>query len=195
MAERPIIFGTWAIPKLLDGSKTQTRRTRGLEKINAAPDEWFGTPENIEGALWRFSNKDGTSLVVKCPYGVPGDQLWVREAWAENDRGQILRKSGYEELIELFELPDIGIKWRSPIHMFRSDSRIDLKITSIKAERVQEITEEDARAEGVPLMHTEIEDIDWYRPSFTKIWDSLDAKRYPFSLNPWEWPITFELVK
>lgn len=69
-------------PRLtLDGLKTMTRRTWGLEKINENPNAWFGVPTNIEGALWRFYNYNGTNLIVKCPYGGIGDLLWMRETW------------------------------------------------------------------------------------------------------------------
>jgi hypothetical protein len=92
MKETGIIFSTPLIPKLLDDSKTQTRRLKGLKVINANPDEWEceGYVTHTDG-LWRFKNKrDNSLLIIKCPYGQTQDVLWVKETslidgWYDGD--------------------------------------------------------------------------------------------------------------
>ena len=191
MTERPIIFGTWAIPKLLDESKTQTRRTRGLEEINKYPDEWVQPCQlDVDPQLWTWRNiKTGEVITIKCPYGQVGDKLWVRETFDtgyDNVEGtKIFYKADFNNT-----LPKDIYEWKPSIHMFRRDSRIDLDITEVRAERVQGISYADCRAEG-SYMATDKDD----EGGFVNLWDSLNAKRYPWSINPWEWPITFELVK
>jgi len=213
MAERPIIFGTWAIPKLLDGSKTQTRRTKGLEKINKNPDEWVQPYQlDVDPQLWTWrSTKTGEVITIKCPYGKVGDGLWVREVfWIEHDSewseysgklidcGINIAEDSWAEVryCATDKEPDgderpLSVYSKHPsLHMPRWASRIDLTITEVRAERLQGISYADCRAEG-SYMATDKDD----EGGFVNLWDSLNAKRYPWSINPWEWPITFELVK
>ena len=200
MAERPIIFGTWAIPKLLDGSKTQTRRTRGLEKINKNPDEWVQPYQlDVDPQLWTWrSTKTGEVITIKCPYGQVGDKLWVRETWFPF-KGMAGDRIVYKADNDI--QPEHPMCWQPSIHMFRRDSRIDLTITEIGAERLWEITEGDAIAEGCQVVSGQVTPCGdavvfvSARYMFRSLWVSLNAKRYPWSFNPWEWPITFELVK
>jgi len=177
-------------PKLiLDGTKTMTRRTWGLEKINENPNAWFGVPENIEGALWRFHNYNGTSLIVKCPYGQVGYLLWVRETWGAKGYGRILPIDKATMQGRLIYGDDTDWQCNRPsIFMPRWASRITLEITSLRAERLQEISWDDLVKEGVGD----------YRDSkynFTHLWDSLNAKPKPhyvkgeiafYESYPWE---------
>ena len=198
MAERPIIFGTWAIPKLLDGSKTQTRRTRGLEEINKNPDEWVQPYQlDVDPQLWTWrSIKTGEVITIKCPYGQVGDKLWVRETFDtgyDNVEGtKIFYKADFNNT-----LPKDIYEWKPSIHMPRWASRITLEITEVRGERLQEITFDDVVAEGLnPLAdcHGTQNPTTEARWLYQELWDSLNTKRYPWSTNPWEWPITFELV-
>ncbi|GAG80711.1 unnamed protein product, partial [marine sediment metagenome] len=87
---------------------------------------------------------------LKCPYGQVGDRLWVREKFAiRNDGRQVMHYAGYQEIIKALDLPDFNIRWKPSIHMPRWASRILLENTTDPfPQRLQEITEEDARAEG-----------------------------------------------
>lgn len=84
MKSRPILFSGPMVRALRDNQKTQTRRTRGLDKINAEPDAWeLLYSGGIDNAWWTFARRDNPEVVekIRCPYGVPGDQLWTRETW------------------------------------------------------------------------------------------------------------------
>ena len=201
MKETGIIMSGDHPGKILDGTKTMTRRTYGLEKINENPDHWIKAAPVSHTNLWRFESKDGELLIVKCPYGKVGDLLWVREAYAVRTDGvdQILYKDQYERIAELLDLPKFCKEYGFPlpmprfkpsIHMFRKDSRLQMLTSSLRPERLQEITEEDAKAEGVPGIATHKPYPRQYRDSFEAIWDSLNAKRgYPWGPNPWVWVI------
>ena len=185
-------------PKLiLDGIKTMTRRTWGLEEINKDPDAWFGVPENIEGALWRFFNKNGTTLIIKCPYGGVGDILIMRETWASENRYNNLKPSEIPDIAKIFYLASeiydpfkMGIV-RPSLFLPYKFSRGKLEITEIRAERLTEISADDIRAEGLVS-------IDPYRlhRAFRDLWDSLNAKRgYGWDRNNWVFPISIRRIE
>jgi hypothetical protein len=124
----------------------------------------------------------------------------VREAWAPNDppSGYIYKAddaSGHASRI-------FGVKWRPSIFMPRSVSRLTLELTDVRVQRLQEISEEDARAEGCQNNHTAkwpsgdpgfIHDV--HRRNFARLWDEINAKRgYPWESNPWVWALTFKVV-
>jgi len=141
MKTKPILFSAPMIRTLLAGRKTQTRRV-----IKPQPDaatNSFCTKE--VNAAWQEG-----FVPVKCPYGKPGDLLWVREAfsWAiiDNDNGRRLLDSP-----QLFKADNMGwyeIKWKPSIHMPRAASRITLEITGVRVEKLRDISERDAIAEG-----------------------------------------------
>lgn len=208
MKETGLIFGSWAIPKLLNGSKTQTRRTRGLELINKAPDTWkyvwnaLGQQHEFYDAYYT----DAPPVVVKCPYGDPGDRLWVRE---KHHLFVPVAKVDYAVLywVDADGWQKDHLRWRPPIHMPKWAARIWLEIVSVRAERVQEISEQDAEAEGVEfLIRLQVRPGKFFHPSqlstvaptkkFECLWDSLNAKRgYGFDTNPWVWGIQFKGVE
>lgn len=150
-----------------------------------------------------MKNRDGkvrqTSKIWKCPYGIPGDRLWVRETWAQ-DSARIIhfQADGAERPPDeyLTNGTPIQTKWQSPIFMPRWASRITLEITDIRAEKLQKITYEDILAEGwdvktsLPITNgTAGEDARaWYR----ELWDSLNGKKYLWASNPWVWVIKFK---
>jgi hypothetical protein len=210
MREKPIIFSTPMVQAILAGRKTQTRR---VIKIDDAPENW-----KISIA--------GTSIVrtepydVKLPRYAAGDVLWVRESWCEN-RGKYFYKAdnicngctedgiclpeGVAKHItcELCEDRDGYIKWRSPRFMPKEAARIFLLVTNVRVERVQDITEEDAIAEGVlwerarKINQLETSDsiYDNAKALFMRLWDSINAKRgYGWDKNPWVWVVKFERI-
>ena len=210
MKERSISFTTRLIPGLLDGSITQTRRTRGLEEINKDPDIYtFGGRNSFGEFILDFEELDGgkSCKFIKCPYGEVGDRLWVRETWAiaaetPNEVVDVMYKA--DEGTERFDMKHIiwfdGLKlpkncdiWHSGRFMPRWASRILLEITAIRVERLQEIKKSfiDLKAEGIP------DDIllPYMANDFSILWDFLNAKRgYPWAMNPWPWVLGLRRV-
>lgn len=155
--ERPIIFNGAMIRALLDGTKTQTRRVvKGVDGKN-----WISIP----GTPYGCNIADTEKSLACCPYGVPGDKLWVRESWKPVEResdsvdGILYAADGTfipientreasERWVWVNDSPNRG-KGRPSIHMPRWASRTTLEVTEVRVERVQEISGVDARAEGV----------------------------------------------
>jgi len=219
MREHPTLFSAPMVRAILAGTKTQTRRLvkgpRG-KSWNAVywqdsfdgggqpglacadicaplsdPPECFGE--------WR----------IKCPFGVPGDRLWVRETWADLIAAgfdgpeklayfeQYLSRDGTHEDPESKRCRlDYGVKWRPSIHMPRWASRITLEVQNIRVERLQEITEEDAQAEGVTPFPHDLEGDCWtdgkHRTAFEYLWDQINRDRATWSSNPWVWVVEFK---
>ncbi|WP_186191104.1 hypothetical protein [Burkholderia gladioli] len=138
MKERPILFSAPMVRAILDGRKSQTRRIA----------KEFAGRDDLDAILRRFPNQKG------CPYGEPGDRLWIRETWAQPaplDPGQTVYRADYPACVPAdFENipPAESISWKPSIHMPRSASRITLEITGVRVERLQGISEADAVAEG-----------------------------------------------
>lgn len=227
--ERPILFSAPMVRAILDGTKTQTRRpVKGLALEWLAPN--MLTPE--------FVALPGNGL---CPYGAPGDRLWVREAWSAQYsypleyRGDHLAwhhqtppawrlgtnairthycadRSAYdvcdygEQGIDLVRIPmhdNNTPRWVPSIHMPRWASRITLEVTDVRVERLQEISEADAQAEGV---ERHFDEGVWYYGPFERgtasavdayriLWDAINAKRgHGWVTNPWVWVVSFRRV-
>ena len=188
MRERPIIMGADSVRAILDGRKTQTRRViKPQPKFIGAPNVPFKTDD---------ANPKG---IINCPYGKVGDRLWVRETvffeTFHQQSDEELERDGFNPNIGVWvyradnhDYPTITANWTSPMFMPREASRITLQITDIRVERVQDITEEDAIAEGVESFNTVA--------SYSYLWDSLNAKRgYPWENNPWVWVISFKQIR
>lgn len=186
MAERGIIFGAESVRAILAGRKRQTRRV-----VNPQPESGVMRCHYVKSTWAHKAPADQhgpegcTCREIRCPYGAPGDLLWVREAWGPCEGGIIYRADESDSA-----KPDDG-RWHSPIHMHRSFSRLTLRVLSVRVERVQEISEEDARAEGCgysgPAPDAPLSE----RDLFARLWDSINAKRAPWSSNPWVWCIEF----
>ena len=184
MKERPILFSSGMVRAILDGRKTQTRRV-----VKQKP--YFPTDPGIGYAVERER--------IKCPYGIPGDRLWVRETWAHifecghynHLHGDKLR---YIYRVDNGCIPD---KWRPSIFMPRKASRITLEITAIRVERLQDISEKDSIAEGSQIPCAQLpkscqQGTFTERTQFSRIWDSINAKKYLWASNPWVWVIGFK---
>jgi hypothetical protein len=189
MKERPILFGAPMVCALLDGRKTQTRRIVKSE----LPDS---PPMRRANGAWD------------CPYGSPGDCLYVRETWAagihslnakiSKDYHVVYAADG--DTAKQYRLAD---KWTPSIHMPRWASRILLEITDVRVERLQDISEDDAKAEGIEFIHGEFwrnyevevgdEEDSWESPldSYKTLWQSINGPRTWWA-NPWVWVITFK---
>jgi hypothetical protein len=148
LKERPILFSGAMVRALLDGSKTQTRREVKLQVQH--DDSWVGgwkiVHKGVTQALSTFNQLGGKPLgsdAAICPYGQPGDRLWVRETFCDLDDGEFeYRADGECD-------PNVVPRWTPSIHMPRAASRILLEIVSVRVERLQEISAADCRAEGI----------------------------------------------
>jgi len=195
--ERPIIMTADSVQAILDGRKTQTRRVIRPQPPNETAYVIAGEDESRALCISAYGNgefSDGSDPWRRCPYGMVGDRLWVKERFFR--RGDAIYYTGAI-------LPaDVAVQ--SPIFMPRCASRITLEIAEVRVERVQEISAEDVAAEGVVLPPLEPDrGITWYhgkeddlaRRRFALLWNSINAKRgYPWADNPWVWAITFRLL-
>ena len=210
--EGPILMCAEMVRAVLrtDSPKTQTRRI-----LN--PQPWQPWLNSVQQWLW---NKNGNqhpfhphlkdSLNHVCPYGKPGDRLWVRETWF--DIRAYERATGLNLGIPFdyqyradFELHKSKTKWRPSIYMPRKASRITLEITDVRVERVQDITAEDCIAEGIDFQKHKCGCEACSRTSvicpatssslilaYAGLWDSLNAKRgFGWTINPFCWRIEF----
>jgi len=179
MKERPILFSTPMVQALLAGRKTQTRRIcKGQRELSREQDFQIDT----------------------CPYGQPGDRLWVRESWYQRGRWKkIIPPEGvFEGDTEwdgdfAADYPTHGeIKegWRKrpSIHMPRWASRITLEITAVRVERLQSISTDDAIAEGID--HKSMNDP---RIEYRWLWESINGPG-SWDKNPWVWVVEFKRV-
>ena len=175
MTERPILFSGPMVRALLEGRKTQTRRVmkpqpKGMARLDT-------------GGSWPLASG---SEFMRCPYGVPGDRLWVRESWRKADS---MTESVFYRADEEW---NAGAGWKPSIHMPRWASRLTLEVTGVKVERVQEISERDAVAEGMP---PSVPDQATAVEIFEELWDSInEARGYGWSVNPWVWALTFRVL-
>ena len=162
---RPILFSGPMVRAILSGAKTQTRRV-----ITPQPDA------RLRWGLAGWEDVHGRPL--PCRYGAPGDLLWVRETWG------IAGEFG-DGTAHTYRATDDrnGIIWRPSIFMPRALSRITLKITDVRVERIQDISEPDEAAEGVE------------RHTFAALWNAINAKRgYSWERNPWVWALTLQVT-
>ena len=170
MKERPILFSGPMVRAILDGTKRQTRRIVKPQPTTEPIDrsEWECGPRRnpCPPHLFPFRRPDDehSHYAYACPYGVPGDRLWVRERWAAHDTLDDLSPQRIDEIDEdrniwyavdgdsgwgsLLADPSWRGRWRPSIHMPRWASRLSLRVTSVRAERVQDVTEADAMAMG-----------------------------------------------
>ena len=204
MSERPILFSAPMVRAILEGRKSQTRRVVNPQPVNPVGDPGFSPAEDV----WRWDHEN----VRVCPYGAPwGDRLWVRETWTGTwcyeEMHLAYAADGSERTLEVpdvpqdYALPKAAIKpgaWVTPLFMPRWASRLTLEITDVRVQRVQEISEEDAQAEGVEAerwVKIGGENGASYRMGFRSIWDHINAKRgYSWQSNPWVWAVSFRRV-
>lgn len=170
MKSRPILFSAPMVRALLAGTKTQTRRVSGLHVINAEPYrfEFIGVTSGPGEPHYAFRDKhNGVQTLVRCRNGQPGNQLWVRETFMDlQGTGVEHRPDPYGPLSRYAYQADTppgshgdearkeyGLRWKPSIHMPRAACRITLEITGVRVERLQDISEADAKAEGCERLH------------------------------------------
>lgn len=207
--ERAMPFNVDMVRAILDGRKTQTRRVVKPQPSNPHPGilVWKNDEHFPETTFPKW-------MAERCPYGQPGNRLWVRETWAYFGGDEYLYQKepgsvGYRaEHDGLASAP--GGRWRPSIHMPRWASRLTLEVVSVRVERLQAISEEDARAEGVER-HPEpftsgyrnyepepsFESVTYHptaRESFASLWRSINGAE-SWDANPWVWRIEFARVE
>jgi hypothetical protein len=193
--ERPILFSGSMVRALLDGSKTQTRRVVKLKSHQQIEERDDGTPWP-----WMYDGERDADCWLACPYGQPSDRLWVREAFSgpwcmEAQDGMAAAppsKWGATSRIWYWADGDpTHGDWTRPrpsIHMPRWASRIALEITSVRVERLQDITRGDAMSEGCPFpnMAKGEDPRKWY----ADLWNQLNGPA-AWDANPWVWVVEF----
>ena len=205
MKERPILFSGPMVRALLDGSKTQTRRA-----MKPQPTEFVGGPgvtlqDGSPAPLIPLDDSvEPYGREIACPYGKLGDRLWVRETW--HDASSSLHSCA------LYRADGIDLhwdKWAPSIHMPRWASRITLEITSVRVERLQDISEADALAEGIVECPIPADDEGPRRigymvgpddgksglsvtpiQAYRDLWESINGPE-SWAANPWVWAIEF----
>ena len=201
--ERPILFSAPMVRAILEGRKTVTRRAiKDQPHIDASGNFCVGGSNYGQDGYGKPVIKHFVNNC--CPFGKPGDRLWVREAFACGlctDQPYAYRATHAPEDLEAgWHDP---IKWKPSIHMPRGACRILLEITDVRVEQLQDITEEQAKAEGVRLYTDHAELGDWWhvegietysadpRKSFELLWSSVGGD---WQANPWVWVVEFKRV-
>lgn len=193
--ERPILMSGPDVRAILDGRKTQTRRV--------IRPEWYR-------CLDLDDEDDAATALSQCPFGVAGDTLWVREGFAFVTPAGLPAVVHYRATAPEYVLsvPRTGhYRWRPGIHMPRHGSRLTLEVVSVRVERVQAISEDDARAEGVmyevpgygPVTDAAVNcdggfhGAGSYRQGFAVLWDDINGKRSGcgWDADPWCWVVEF----
>ncbi|RQO58006.1 hypothetical protein DBR47_14535 [Paucibacter sp. KBW04] len=188
MKERPILFNGAMVRAVLAGTKTQTRRIFKAKNGGVWPNE-----RDLPGMRQILRN---------CSYGQPGDRLWVRETFAEGIH-QMADVNHWAYAADRFgEQQRLGDLWKPSIHMPRAASRLTLEVTGVRVERLQDISEADAQAEGAmpldPCDHARRSCAEIgcsgpqdYRGGFKALWESINGPG-SWEANPWLWVVEFK---
>ena len=196
MKERPILFSGPMVRAILDGRKTQTRRIvkpRTMALFDVAIHLGECSDFLSEGSA---SSGDAKYLAGLCPFGQPGDKLWVKETYSITD----LSISDLPGYVYRATDPDWstlqGFRWKPSIFCTRAASRMTLEITGVRVERLNDISEEDAIAEGVTITDSIVRDDSvhasraWVE-SYRQLWEQINGAG-SWEVNPWVWVIEFK---
>lgn len=222
MKERPILFSAPMVRAILAGTKSQTRRIVKPQPASDYTDVFqpdFEAPRPV--AFWARAGEPLTGdFSAACPYGQPGDRLWVRETCRSEERCDDLldgvryladnawtpidnNKAAADGWVTLYHYRGQRGATVPPIHMPRWASRITLEITGVRVERVQEISEADAKAEGVKASDASIvtRDGEWRRDlsntargAYCCLWESINGAG-SWEANPFVWVVTFRRIQ
>lgn len=195
MKERPLLFSSAMVHAILEGRKTQTRRI--VKLTDSGRVKGVGSPKN-----WHIDDHD---VVNACPYGIPGDRLWVKETFAHWSPKIIkYRADGECSDGDRREHYTPG-KWRPSIFMPRWASRILLEITNVRVELLQDITEDGALAEGIEKLTGQFDGCyaagqslsgTTARECFQRLWNYINAANgFGWEANPWVWVVEFKKIK
>lgn len=221
---RGMMFTDDSMRKIIALRKTQTRRLIRLpkwmrEKGGTLEKAWADPGLGGGGYLKVPLSEDSSVQRLHCPFGVIGDRIWTKEAWAsvdDNDSPRVLYRAD-----PMFDGAHEGIvswEWRSPFFMPRWASRATLEIVNVFPQPLNDISEVDAIAEGIQRENLPPDPDNFHPPgsygyvsgmqpfphgyiyprakeAFTELWQSINAKRSPWERNDWVWAITFALVE
>ena len=224
MKTSPILFSGPMVRALLDGTKTQTRRVMKPQPT-LEPDktwDWNPEPRGIS-YFWMPDEGPGARIIERCPYGVPGDLLWVRETWGvrgwmsdpaplagEHLEGLRLTLNyraddhmswtrypddpEYARIRSLVKCYNDETRWRPSTNMPRWASRLTLRITDVRVQRVRDISDDDVEKEGLA----------WYslgghprwprNGRFAENWVTMHG-RQSWCNNEWVWALSFDVVR
>lgn len=212
---KPVLFNTDMVKAILDGRKTVTRRRVGEKVCIVREDQKINKNLNGEFELYNITTRCGLpqNVFFKPPYQ-PGDILYVRETWSDH---YVPDEEGKAKLEYCYKadgtdikgecLPGENNRWYPSIHMPKEAARIFLKVTDVRVERLQDITNEQILKEGVNkdairhyIKQMPSETGEWIRAAYlvewSQLWDSTikrtDLNRYGWEANPWVWVIEFE---
>lgn len=210
MAIKPILFNTEMVRAILDGRKKCKRRIVKIPNYIKQQDDGLYTLF-AEGTCYENQHFEEIVQYLKKPYQ-PGDILYVRETWCGlpvNEAGHMRGHTIYYYKAD-GELRPKGWRgtWHPSIHMPKEAARIWLRVTNVRVERLQEITENGAKAEGISEEWAR----SWWKPTYNdpdsggypkyrdtfayEVWDSTikksDLDRYGWDANPWVWVVEFE---
>ena len=227
MKERPINLKAHEVLAILDGRKTQLRRVVKPQPSNShlfqgwVLDSTSGN--DIGKAAWAIGNGPLMQDVVRvrCPFGQVGDRLWGRETWmyllGDDNRDQCSYRADAPSVSFDSEARDYGLKWRPPINMPRSASRILLEVASVKVQRLHDISEADAQAEGIKALSKDgrtvkygvpdrdglpgNDDYGWHWHNwlssavlaYRQLWDQINGYGL-WEENPWVWVVEFRRI-
>lgn len=195
MKDRPILFSAPMVRAILAGTKTQTRRavnSTGMYAIDAS----------IHGE--EVARRELVALATRCPYGQSGDQLWVREAFSgphcmdASDGCKAVPPSKWGDCSRIWYWADGNPTegdWTRPrpsIHMPRWASRILLEIVAVRVERLQDISDTDAEAEGIQeIVDAGVDHDGTPRDAYRALWEQINGAD-SWSANPWVWVVEFK---
>ena len=191
MKTYPILFTDSMVRALLDGRNTQTRRPMKPQPEPPKPGWYFDA--YVGGPFWNWWTADNRCVLpqYRAPYAV-GDLLWARETWSfdpDTESGPVVsyKASGHDAQ---------GSRWRPSIHMPRWASRITLRVTGVRVERVQDITTEDRIAEGmVSYLREHDAEVD-LREQYRDLWNTFYADpALTWDANPWVWVVSFDVLE
>lgn len=220
MKERPILFSGTMVRAILSGSKSQTRR---IVKPQPDADQVLSMRKGSTGFQFAFDlsdfcrTTDARRIRWEVPYGQPGDRLWVRETFAIVPRTAYARSDGVQQTLRPEDPYDHdaaiyregwtrsrgGFRWRPSIHMPRWASRLTLEITGVRVERLQDISEADAIAEGVTAVSsggvtlfttTGVNCFQTAKDAYAALWESINGPG-SWDANPWVWVVEFRRVE
>jgi hypothetical protein len=200
MTARPILFSAPMVRAWFDGRKTQTRR------IMKPQMTMYGNAYQWKNCLAAGDGAGPNTVSPFCPYGSPGDLLWVRETWQlhskATDLGKVVYRASesashteFHEMVPVALIGDLKPRpfqegWRSSIHVPRWTSRLTLELTDVRVERLQDISEEDAKAEGTERLQCPD-----FRTAFSCVWYEIHghAKGKSWNADPWVWALSFRV--
>lgn len=208
---RPILFQPEMVQANMQDRKTMTRRTRGLKSYT----DWaFEGVMNLKKGYFGKFNKSGEVAFIKSPYGKPGDFLYVRESFARLPLGLIDKKNNVRfaynadynyECLQI-TTQKLGLQWKPSIHMPKQAARIFLQVTDVNIERLQDISDQHAIAEGVKHVIDKVTGYCGYNyitggynlmtspyHGFKSLWQKINGPK-SWDSNPYLWVITYKVI-